>query len=230
MKTLKQYVPCERRSLQRLMEAEMRGEEVPDEVFNRSVTRKPPPKAYRRVAVCPELVPPANGAEYTKLETVSQLRRTLASSRERKLMMAKMIELGYVPVKERALQRIMKDDANGVPVEDGTWSGAGKPPLLTDDDIQEFVRELMTAGGGEQFDRDSIRNFILTKKRSQLETRGEELTEKNMKVNEKTLRNYMAIIGSHPSMRVVATSAPKNRAQGNSLKITSAEFPLKRMR
>jgi len=147
------------------------------------------------------LEPPENGDQYTRIEAVTQLRNTALGSYERKQMMDQMMYLGYAPVKNaRTLQRLMEQDAKGdVPIRDIPWNSGGPVPLLSDADIDEFIDMLgTTKNSGVSYDSRSVKEFIISKKKDRLESEGCDtpiVDDSQLKVDDKTVRNYMAIIG-----------------------------------
>jgi len=84
-------------------------------------------------------------------------------------MMKEIVRLSYVPVKERALQRLMEQDSQGTnPIQNVPWNSTGQPPLLTDTDIDEFVSEIKTKNAGMTYSRDDLKAFIVKKKKAKL--------------------------------------------------------------
>ena len=80
-------------------------------------------------------------------------------------MMTMMIDLKYVPYAYRILHRYLNMDAKGLPIEDSPWNGSGAPPLLTDNDVEEFVAMCCNQNRGMTYCNAAVKKFIMSKKR-----------------------------------------------------------------
>ena len=134
----------------------------------RSITLPPPssPTASARGAVLNlDLDLPENLMEYTKLKAVIQLEKTAHKSKERQRVMTMMRELKYVPCSNRKLYCYLDMDITCLPIEDSLWNGSGAPPLLTDDDVEEFVAMCCNQNRGMTYCSSAVKKFIVSKKR-----------------------------------------------------------------
>ena len=111
------------------------------------------------------------------------------------------------------LQRYTDTDAKGILIEDTPWNADGAPPLLTDDKIDELVVMCSTTNSGMTYCKSSIKAFIVSKKKAKLEAVGLAAFGLEDKIDNKTVRNYMAIIACHPKMHVITSSVPRTEAR-----------------
>ena len=126
--------------------------------------------------------------------------------------MDQMIELKYIPCFTiRTLQRYMNIDLKGVLIEDAPWNTDGAPSLMTSDNIEEIVIMCGTTDSGMTYCRSSIKAYIVSKKKVKLKAVGLAAFGLKDKINNKTVRNYMAIIACHPKMHVVSSSLPRTK-------------------
>ena len=87
--------------------------------------------------------------------------------------MTMMRELKYVPCSNRTLYRYLDMDATGLPIEDSPWNGgSGAPPLLTDNDLKEFVAMCRNKNRGMTYCSAAVKKFILSKKKEKLRALG----------------------------------------------------------
>jgi hypothetical protein len=56
--------------------------------------------------------------------------------------MKKIILLKYVPICVRSICRLVEMAMNGKPVQDIDWTGAGRPPLATIDEIKSIAENM----------------------------------------------------------------------------------------
>ena len=105
----------------------------------------------------------------------------------------------------------MHRDAKGILIEDTPWNADGAPPLLTDDEIDELVVMCSTTNSGMTYCKSSIKAYIVSKKKVKLKAFGPAAFGLKDKINNKTVRNYMAIIACHPKMHVVSSSLPRTK-------------------
>ncbi len=153
---------------------------------------------------------------YTKPEAVRILAETKKKTTQRRVMMDKMIRLGWAPTSPRALQRLLKIHEEGGLVLDDGWSGnghqgGGRRRALTSNDIDKLVGRWRR---GEAHGMDSIKNAIVEAKADLIKRSGGVPLNVSASVGRTTNANYATTIANHAGVSIVnkATGKGKHRA------------------
>jgi len=189
-----------------------------------TTTTTPPPrqKKSRAAKVTPQLeeddisIPqPANGMEYTKSEAALILVKTDKGSKERALMMNKMIRLDWAPTTPRTLQRLLSQLESGELVLDTAWkgnghNGGGRKRALTTDGIDNLVSKW---NRGEAHGLDSISDAIIEERKDLIRRSGGVPVNVNESLGRTTISNYRTTIANHAGVSIVNKATGKSKTR-----------------
>jgi hypothetical protein len=154
---------------------------------------------------------PVNGHEYRKPEAVNILSSYKKGSKSIGLAMKKIIQLKSVPVCVRSLRQLVEMAMNGKPVLDTDWTGAGRPPLATIDEIKS-IAENMEYQSGRTILPDDVSKILSDQHMMKIKDAGF-VSLDSPKFSSSTKRNYLAMIANQSNVSILQTSIIKTTTQ-----------------
>ena len=155
---------------------------------------------------------PSIGKHYSKLEVLNILTNpnSLASSSD---LLTKIMDAQLVPVKRRQMNKLVsKFKTEGMAMKGlhKDWGEAGRAPLLTFEDVNSITNDLK-ANSGFCLDDNNISDAISNKQKENMEARGiQPLAPTCTSPSDTSVRNYKALIGSHPGVSIARTAKVKS--------------------
>ena len=140
--------------------------------------------------------PKDGGNRYTKSEAVHICKGYKKGSQERRWAMEAMIMRGYVPNCVRSIQRLLQQDEQGIPVEDGVWvRSGGRRALLTNEEVDAAVAKIKEEGGRIE-GKEGVKRLIVDTVTERLIKEGKDPEDVDVTVNRTTVRNYDTLFRS----------------------------------